>query len=135
MWNQLLVVVLGLWITASPDVMGYEGPERLNNQIVGPLVISVAIIAAAETTRAMRWINVALGCWLMLAPVLLRYDPLHVGVRSSLVGLAVVGLSWLPGSHTHQLGGGWARLWADRPADENGDRSSLTAPVGRRKAG
>jgi len=135
MWNQLLVIILGLWITASPDVMGYEGPERLNNQIVGPLVVSVAVIAAAETTRAMRWANVALGCWLMLAPVVLRYEPLHVGVRSSLLGLAVLGLSWLPGTRTHQLGGGWARLWTRRPAEENADRSDLTEPIGRRKAG
>ncbi len=51
MWNQLLVAALGMWITASPDVMGYEGPERLNSHIVGPLIVSAATIAAAETTR------------------------------------------------------------------------------------
>ena len=53
---QLAVILLGLWIMASPDLMSYEGPERLNNHIVGPLVVSMGIIALAETTRAVRWV-------------------------------------------------------------------------------
>ena len=97
MWYQPAVVLLGLWIMASPDVMDYIGPERLNNHIVGPLVVSMGIIALAETTRAVRWVNVVLGCWLVLAPVLLRYEPLHIGVRSALLGIAIAGLSWFPG--------------------------------------
>ena len=115
-WTQLLVVAAGLWITASPDLMGYEGPERLNDQIVGPLIVSAAIIAVAETTRTVRWLNVVLGCWLVMAPVVLQYEPLHIGVRSSLLGILVAGLSWLAGPRTHELGGGWKRLWTSTSA-------------------
>jgi hypothetical protein len=125
MFNHLLVAGLGLWIMASPDVMGYEGPERLNNHIVGPLVVSMGIIALAETTRAARWVNVALGCWLVLAPVLLLYEPLHVGVRSAVLGMAIAGLSWLPGERRSSQGGGWSVLW----------KRTRYSPIGRRKAG
>ena len=125
MFNHLLVAGLGLWIMASPDVMGYEGPERLNNHIVGPLVVSMGIIALAETTRAARWVNVVLGCWLVLAPVLLRYEPLHVGARSVVLGMAIAGLSWLPAERRSSQGGGWSVLW----------KRTRYSPIDRRKAG
>jgi hypothetical protein len=125
MFNHLLVAGLGLWIMASPDVMGYEGPERLNNHIVGPLVVSMGIIALAETTRAARWVNVVLGCWLVVAPVLLRYEPLHVGVRSVVLGMAIAGLSCLPAERRLSQGGGWSVLW----------KRTRYSPLGRRKAG
>jgi hypothetical protein len=115
-WTQLLVVAAGLSIMALPDLMGYEDPERLNDQIVGPLIVSAAIIAVAETTRTVRWLNVVLGCWLVLAPVVLQYEPLHIGVRSSLLGILVAGLFWLAGPRTHELGGGWKRLWTSTSA-------------------
>jgi hypothetical protein len=49
----------------------------------------MAIIAMAEVTRSVRWVNVALGLWLMLAPVLMGYKPLHIGVHSALIGGAI----------------------------------------------
>jgi hypothetical protein len=127
-----LVILLGLWVTASPDVMGYEGPERLNNHITGPLVVSAAVIAIAETTRSLRWINVGLGSWLILAPVVLHYGPLHIGVRSSLIGMAVAGLSFIGGTRRHELGGGWSRLAGSHSAQASSNVSETTA---RRLAG
>ena len=59
---------------------------------------------------------IVLGCWLVLAPVVLQYEPLHIGVRSSLLGILVAGLSWLAGPRTHELGGGWKRLWTSASA-------------------
>jgi uncharacterized membrane protein len=115
-WTQLLVIAAGLWITALPDFMSYEGPERLNDQIVGPLIVSAAMIAVAETTRTVRWLNVVFGYWLVMAPLVLQYEPLHIGVRSSLLGILVAGLSWVAGPRTHELGGGWKRLWTSTSA-------------------
>lgn len=135
---QLAVILLGLWLMASPDVMDYEGPERLNNHIVGPLVVSMGIIALAETTRAVRWVNVVLGCWLVLAPMLLRYEPLHIGVRSALLGIAIAGLSWSPGERRSLQGGGWSALWrreAGPVGTARADSHKRSTPNGRRKAG
>ena len=123
MWHQSAVILLGLWVLASPDVMGYEGPERLNNHIIGPLVVSAGIIALAETTRAVRWINLALGSWLVLAPVVLQYEPLHIGVRSALLGIAIAGLSWFPGERRSLQGGGWPALWKPKDAPATNGRS------------
>jgi hypothetical protein len=138
MWYQSAVILLGLWLMASPDVMGYEGPERLNNYIVGPLVVSAGIMALAETTRAVRWVNVVLGCWLVLAPVLLHYEPLHIGVRSALLGIAITGLSWFPGERRSLQGGGWSALWkrdVGPAATARTDSHNRSTTTGRRKAG
>lgn len=116
MWNQIVTILIGLWVMASPDVMGYNsGPERMNNQIVGPLVISFAMIATSETTRAVRWMNVTLGLWLVVAPYVLSYEPL----KSSVLGIAILGLSLIEGTRRERLGGGWSRLWT-RPHSVDG---------------
>ncbi len=110
-WNHLLVMVLGLWLMISPAVMGYEGPERLINLFTGALVASMALIASIETTRMFRWFNVILGTWLMLAPPMLHYHPFHIGVRSSLIGLAIIGLSLIDRSrHRQRARWGWIQL-------------------------
>lgn len=115
MWNQVLVILIGVWLTASPDVMAYVGPERLTNHVTGPLVVGAATIALSENTRPVRWLNVALGIWLIVAPVVLHYEPLHIGVRSSVIGLAIMGLSLIGGTRRQRLGGGWSSLWS-KPA-------------------
>jgi uncharacterized membrane protein len=110
-WNHLLVMALGVWLTAASDVMGYEGPERVVDQIAGPLVVSMAIIAMAEVTRSVRWVNVALGLWLMLAPVLNGLQASTIGVHSALIGGAILLLSLVKGPEREQTGGGWGRVW------------------------
>jgi hypothetical protein len=110
-WNQVVIILIGLWVMASPDMMGYSGPERTNHHIVGPLVVSFGMIALSQTTRSARWVNVVLGLWLIVAPFALSYSPL----KSSLVGTVVFGLSLIEGSRREQLGGGWTRLWKSPP--------------------
>jgi hypothetical protein len=74
----------------------------------------MAIIAMAEVTRSVRWVNVALGLWLMLAPVLMGYKPLHIGVYSALIGGAILLLSFVNGPEREQTGGAWRRVWRRR---------------------
>ena len=74
MWAQGMVVLLGIWLLASPDIMGYGGYARVNNQVVGVWMAAFGMIAISECLRAVRWANVALGVWLILAPFVLDYS-------------------------------------------------------------
>jgi uncharacterized membrane protein len=116
-WNHGLVALLGLWLMAAPDVMKYEGPERMNDHIVGPLIFSAAVIAVSETTRVARWMNVILGGWLIVAPIVLGYEPLHIGARSSLLGAAILILSFITRPPKERMGGGWSSVWSGKPEE------------------
>ena len=60
---------------ASPAVLDYADPARANDRIIGPIVASMATIAIWEVTRPLRWVNVVLGAWLLIAPWLLGHLP------------------------------------------------------------
>lgn len=111
MVTQLIVALFGLWLMSAPDLLVYGGSARLNDYIVGPLVVSFAVVAMAETTRSLRWVNVALGMWLFLAPLFLRYD-LTVAIHSVLLGILIAGLSVVRAPIRERVGGGWAVLWS-----------------------
>jgi hypothetical protein len=96
---------------AAPHVLGYAGVARTNDQIVGPLVATFAFIAVWEVTRGLRWLNLVLGVWLVVAPVLLRYPEATSIVNSLVVGVVVIGLSLARGTTAERFGGGWRSLW------------------------
>lgn len=124
MWAQLVSVALGLWLMASPAVLGYGDPARAADQIVGPIAASFAAIAISEVTRAVRRVNYLTGAWLLLAPWVLGYglDGAGLGatVNSLTVGLLLVGLATVHGTVTQRFGGGWAAVWS--PARPRHDR-------------
>lgn len=94
---------------AAPAVLGSTGAMRTNDQVVGPLVVSMAIIAISEVTRPVRWVNVALGLWLVVAPWILGAEQI-VFANSTVVGLLLVGFALIRGNIRHSVGGGWAAL-------------------------
>jgi hypothetical protein len=66
-----LSAALGAWLMFSPAVFGNSGSVAVSDQLVGPLVITVAVIALAEVGRSVRWINLPFGLWLIAAPWIL----------------------------------------------------------------
>lgn len=107
---RIINIMLGLWLTAAPDILGYGAPARTNDHIVGPLIVSFAMIALSETTRPIRWINLVLGLWLLGFPLLLGYE-LPIAVQSMVIGLLVTIMASRRGTLKEQLGGGWGVLW------------------------
>jgi hypothetical protein len=64
----VLSALLGVWLMFSPVALGSTGAAAVNDQLLGPLVITVSVIALAEVGRSARWLNVPLGLWLIAAP-------------------------------------------------------------------
>src|SRR3546814_12509627 len=92
-WTLAASIVLGVFLMLTRMILGSEGAMANSDHVVGALVITVAIIATAEVARALRFLKVALGAWLISAPFL----PTGVGHRgaitSGVVGIAVYGSS------------------------------------------
>lgn len=110
MWPHFLSMLLGLWLMASPYVLGYDEPANQSDWIAGPIVASIAAVAMWEVTRGLRWLNVLLALWLVAAPWLFRFEMTPL-VNSMVVGAALAVLSLIPTQPTEQVGGGWRMLW------------------------
>lgn len=95
---------LGTWMMFAPAVLGSEGLLRDSSFVVGALVIVVSVIAMADVARVTRYLNVALGAWLVVAPWLVEVG---AGARWNAVAVGVlVGLLSLPlGSWRDRYGG------------------------------
>jgi general stress protein CsbA len=68
------------------------------------------MIAIWEFLRSLRWVNFALGLWLILAPFLLGY-PFSPFVNSIVVGILIASFALLKGKIEKRYGGGWSALW------------------------
>jgi hypothetical protein len=107
---QLAAALLGVWLMAAPSLLGYPDPARLHDRIAGPLVASVAFVAAWEVARGLRRANLVAGAWLLAAPLVLGYGRLEA-LHSLVIGIAVIGLACLGGRVTQRFGGGWRALF------------------------
>lgn len=111
MWAQIINVVLGIWLMASPAIFGLEGTSADNAHIVGPVVASFALISWWEATRVVRLYNIPLGLWLLLAPWVLGYTESAAIINDMAIGLLVTGLSLVKGKIDNSFGGGWRAVW------------------------
>jgi hypothetical protein len=117
MWARLLHIILGVWLMAAPEVLGYPDPARTHDRIIGPVAASMAIIAVWQVARSVRWVHLILGGWLVLAPWVLGYDTAAL-LHSTAVGALMSGCALVRGKVEQRFGGGWASLW--KPGTSNG---------------
>lgn len=117
MWPHLIAAVLGIWLMAAPGILDYglHAVFADNDHIVGPLVATVGLVAASEATRNVRWVNIPLGGWLLLAPWVLDYGQTTPIVNDMLVGGAILGLAFVQGKRENRFGGGWRSLFTKFP--------------------
>lgn len=109
-WQDPLNIILGLWMAASPWVLGYSADTypTLSAIIAGTLIV---LFAASEFFKAMaweEWTNVALGVWLVISPWVLGFSGLSMMMWNAVaVGLVVALLAlWALYTDKH-IGGGW----------------------------
>src|SRR5688500_17533164 len=107
MWPRFINVLIGMWLTAAPDLLRYGGQARTNDHIVGPLIMTFAMIALSESMRPARWMTMASGIWLIAVPVVFGYSA-HQAIHSLSLGITVVLLAAIKGVIKEQFGGGWA---------------------------
>lgn len=80
-----------------------------SDHLVGALTVTVAVIALAEIARALRFINVLFGAWLIVAPWLLDGTGGTPAVVNSIVCGALVILLAIPRGRIRYRYAGWSR--------------------------
>ena len=68
------------------------------------------MIALSEATRNVRYFNIPLGLWLLVAPWLLQYENTQALLNDYAVGILVILLSLVKGKRQNYYAGGWAAL-------------------------
>jgi hypothetical protein len=70
-WTLLLSIAMGVWLTFTRLTFDNSGAMANSDHLVGLLVVTFSIMALAEVARSVRFLNVAFGAWLIVAPWLL----------------------------------------------------------------
>ncbi len=108
-WTLLLSIATGVWLTFTRVTFDSAGAMANSDHLVGLLVVTFAIMAFAEVARAVRFIIIPLGAWLIAAPWLLDgiASPLATwnGVISGVILIALA----LPRGRIKDSYAGWDR--------------------------
>jgi nucleoside-diphosphate-sugar epimerase/uncharacterized membrane protein len=108
-WNLVASIILGALLMATPLAFGTQPPLYFSDHVVGCLVILVAVTALGEIVRAVRFLNVALGAWIVASPFMLDGASTVGTVAAVVTGLALIGLSLPRGVRSKEHYGGWDR--------------------------
>jgi hypothetical protein len=112
MWAQIFNVLLGIWLMVAPDVLHYNGIAADNDHIIGPVVVSFAIIALSGCTRTVSKFNIPLGVWLVVAPWILNYENQVPLINDMASGVLITVFSFFKRKTDHLYGGGWTKIWS-----------------------
>jgi hypothetical protein len=92
-WPRLLAVALGAWLFVSTFLWQHSRVQAINTLICGALAVVFAL-AASLAPRA-RYLNTALGIWVLFSSLALGGRPLTLWT-AILTGPALVCLSLVP---------------------------------------
>lgn len=92
----------------APAIFGTQGTAADSSHLVGALVVTLAVIAMAEVTRAARFLNILSGIWIIAAPWLLSGAGMAATWTNAIVGVILILLS-LPKGRVRERYGGWDR--------------------------
>lgn len=107
-WTLVASAAIGLWLMLAPAVLGFEGQAAASDNLVGALIVTVAVISTAEVIRAFRLLDVLFGVWLLVAPWVLVGASLESSASDVLCGLGLMVLT-VPRGPVKERYGAWSR--------------------------
>jgi hypothetical protein len=86
-WSLAASTGVGLWLMFAPALLATNAYAASNDNLVGALIVTIAVISTAEVIRGLRFLNVLFGVWLLIAPwalvgasMPLRWNDMAAGV-------------------------------------------------------
>ena len=96
LWAQFINLTLGVWLMASPVTLGYTERAMIwNDLIAGALVIVFSAMSLSYRRRWAQWANVAVGLWLLFAPLVFWTTSAAAYANDTLIGAFVIGFAVL----------------------------------------
>ena len=99
-------IAIAIWLTFTRLTFGSGASMANSDHLVGLLVVTFSIIAFAEVTRSVRFLNVPAGLWLIVAPWVLEGASSPLAQWASVIsGALLIGLAIPRGSIRNSYGG------------------------------
>ena len=96
LWAHFIIMGLGAWLITSPPTLDYGSSWMGVSDIVSGLALLVlGGLSLSWRFRLARWASVAVGLWLMFAPLALWTPNAAAYLNGTLVGMLVVGFAIL----------------------------------------
>ena len=109
-WTLVASALLGASLMFTRVLFDTRPPMADSDHLVGALVLTIAVIAMAEVGRALRFVNVAFGLWLVVAPWVLDGAGTVASWMGVAIGVALVVLSLPRGTRSQEHYGSWDRF-------------------------
>jgi uncharacterized membrane protein len=103
-WNLLVSAALGLWLMFAPAALGSTGTAAHSDHLIGALIVTATVIALADVGRAVRFINILLGAWVIVSPWLLNGASANAKWSDMIAGALVILLSFRRGAIGERYG-------------------------------
>jgi nucleoside-diphosphate-sugar epimerase len=100
-------IAIGVLLMSTRLVFGTDGAMADSDHVMGCLVITIAVTALAEVGRPVRFLNVPIGVWLIIAPFVLDGAGTTAVIASIALGAALIALSLPRGRLSGEHYGGW----------------------------
>lgn len=108
-WTLLLSIAIGVWLTFTRLSFDTGGAMANSDHLIGALVVTFSIMALAEVGRAIRFINIPFGIWLIAAPWLLSGAASPLAAWNGVIsGVLLIALA-LPRGAIRDSYAGWDR--------------------------
>lgn len=108
-WPLIASSLIGLWLMFTRLVFDNSGAMANSDHLVGALIVTISVMAFAEVGRSLRFINIAFGGWLVIAPWILEGAGGDWAVANGVLsGLVVIALS-IPRGPIRYRYGSWNR--------------------------
>lgn len=90
-WSQIPLLVLGLWLIASPFSLGYRSVPLIWSDVISGILVTTLAVIAFRTRRAWAaWANTFVGLWLAFAPLVFWAPDAAEYANDTLVGVFVI---------------------------------------------
>ena len=109
-WTLAASAGIGVFLMLTRLTLGTDGAMANSDHLMGALTITIAVIAMAEIARLLRFLNAALGAWLIAAPFLLEGGSNLAMAVSIALGLVLIALSVPRGRRSNEHYASWDRF-------------------------
>jgi hypothetical protein len=116
MWAAIINIIIGLFVMIAPAAFHFDKTIADQYHIVGPIVITFAVMSLWEVNHSAHYFNIPAGLWLLIAPFLFHFQASTATWMAVICGLLIVMLSLVKRKVKGQYGGGWRSLFQKNPA-------------------